>query len=345
MSETDTTSELSPRNNPDLVGQDAAEAAFLSAWRSGRVAHAWLISGPRGVGKATFAFRVARFVLAGGAGDSLVLPAAHPTFRRVAAGSHSDLMVLQPGMMHPDTKKETREIVVGHVRAATEFLTRTSGEGGWRVAIVDTAEAMNRNAANALLKILEEPPAQCLVLLTSSAPGRLLATIRSRCRQLKLPPLDDAVVARLLARYRPGERDAAALAALSGGSIGRAMELADLGGIELQGQLDALLERLPALDIPGVHGFAERLARPPKGAPEGGFALALELLAERAAVRARGGAAVESWLAVWDKIGQLQNRVDAVNLDRKLVLLEAFLAIAAAARGTIGQTPTTATRR
>src|SRR5215470_12656849 len=136
MSEADSV-EISPRNNPDLAGQGAAEEAFLSAWRSGRVAHAWLISGPRGVGKATFAFRVARFVLAGGAGDHLALPPDHPTARRVAAGSHADLMALAPGMIHPDTKKETRDIVVAQVRAATEFLTRTSGEGGWRVLIVD----------------------------------------------------------------------------------------------------------------------------------------------------------------------------------------------------------------
>jgi DNA polymerase-3 subunit delta' len=332
MSEAETI-DLSPRTNPDLAGQGAAEAAFLSAWRSGRVPHAWLISGPRGVGKATFAFRVARFVLSGGVGDGLALAADHPTFRRVAVGSHGDLMVLQPGMIHPETKKETKEIVVDHVRAVVEFLTRTSAEGGWRAAIIDTAETMNRNAANALLKILEEPPAQCLVLLTSSAPGALLPTIRSRCRQLKMPPLDDTTVARLLARYRPGA-NATALATLADGSIGRALELADLGGLALKQKLDALLERLPALDIPDVHGFAEVMARPPKGAPDGGFALTLELLAQRAAERAKApGAAVESWLAVWDKIGHLKNRTDAVYLDRKLVLLDAFFAIAAAARG------------
>jgi DNA polymerase-3 subunit delta' len=332
MSDAATASDLTPRTNPNLVGQEVAEQAFLGAWRSGRVPHAWLISGPRGVGKATFAFRVARFVLAGGAGDGLAIPADHPTARRIAAGSHGDLMVLQPGMIHPTTRKETQEIVVGHVRELVEFLTRTSAEGGWRVALVDSAETMNPNATNALLKILEEPPAQCLLLLTTSVPGALLPTIRSRCHQLKMPPLSADAIARLLARYRPGA-DARALAALAEGSIGRALEIADLGGVALDAKLDALLERLPALDIPDVHGFAEVMARPPKGAPEGGFALALELLARRAAARAKApGAAVESWLAVWDKIGQLKNRADAVYLDRKLVLIEAFLAIAGAAR-------------
>jgi DNA polymerase-3 subunit delta' len=250
-------------------------------------------------------------------------------------------MVLQPGMIHPERKTETQEIVVGHVRALVEFLTRTSAEGGWRVAIVDTAEAMNRNAANALLKILEEPPAHCRVLLTSSVPGALLPTIRSRCRRLAMPPLADEVVAQLVARYRPGadapKSDAGVLAALADGSIGRALELADFGGVALKTKLDALLERLPALNVPDVHGFAEVMARPPKGAPEGGFALTLELLAQNAADRAKApGAAVESWLAVWDKIGQLKNRADAVYLDRKLVLLDAFFAIAAAARRASG---------
>src|SRR5262249_51151058 len=202
-----------------------------------------------------------------------------------------------------------------------------------------SAETMNDNAANALLKILEEPPAQCLLLLTSSTPGALLPTIRSRCRHLTMPPLADDVVARLVARYRSGV-DAKALAALPEGSIGRALEIADLGGLALDSKLNALLERLPALDIPDVHGFAEVMARPPKGAPEGGFALALELLARRAAQRAKApGAAVESWLSVWDKIGQLKNRADAVYLDRKLVLIEAFLALAGAARAGRAHTP------
>jgi DNA polymerase-3 subunit delta' len=338
MTEAASASDTTPRSNPDLVEQGPAEAAFLAAWHSGRVPHAWLISGPRGVGKATLAFRIARFVLAGGVAETpslepgLAIAPDHPTFRRVAAGSHGDLMVLQPGMIHPDTRRETQEIVIGHVRAIVDFLTRTSAEGGWRVAIVDNAETMNRNAANALLKILEEPPARCLLLLTSSVPGALLPTIRSRCRQLKLPPLAPDAVARLLARFRPGS-DAKALAALAEGSIGRALEIADLGGAALDARIDALLERLPALDVPDVHGFAEVMARPPKGAPEGGFALALELLARRAAERARRpGAAVESWLAVWDKIAELKNRADAVYLDRKLVLIEAFLALAGAAR-------------
>ncbi len=333
MSEADL-SELSPRSNPGLVAQAAAEASFLAAWRSGRVPHAWLFTGPRGVGKATLAYRIARFVLSGGEGETLALDPAHPTFRRVAAGSHGDLVVLEPGAINPETGKPSREIVVGQVRALTGFLARTSAEGGWRVAIIDTAEAMNRNAANALLKVLEEPPARCLIILTSNAPGRLLATIRSRCRRLPMPALDDPTVARLLVRYRGLQAaDAADIARLAGGSIGRAVEIADHGGLALHEAVDALLGQLPALAIPEIHGFADRIARPPKDAGDS-FPLAMEVLADWTARRARvaGPGGVESWLAVWDKIGRLQNRTDAINLDRKLVLLDVFMAIADAAR-------------
>ena len=323
------------RDNPALLGQEAAEAAFLSAWRSGRVPHAWLLTGPRGIGKATLAFRVARYVLAGGEGETLAVDAANPTFRRVAAGSHGDLFVLEPGAINPETNKPSREIVIGQVRQLTGFLARTSAEGGWRVAIIDTAEAMNRNAANALLKVLEEPPARCLIILTSNAPGRLLATIRSRCRRLPMTALDDATVARLLVRYRGlGAGEAADIARLAGGSIGRAVELADAGGLALQEDIFSLLSRLPALPIPDIHGFADRIARPAKEASDA-FPLALELLADWAAERGRkaGSGDVESWLSLWDKIVRLQTRTDAINLDRKLVLLEVFLAIAETARG------------
>ena len=167
----------SPRANPHLIGQGAAETALLQAWHSGRIPHGWLIAGPRGIGKATLAYRFARFVLAEGVGaesgqsalfggpagppaDTLALDANNPVFRRVAAGGHPDLFTLERGMMHPDTRKPTNEIVVPHVRRVNEQVRLTPVEGGWRVAIVDEAEAMNANAANALLKVLEEPPAK-----------------------------------------------------------------------------------------------------------------------------------------------------------------------------------------
>jgi DNA polymerase-3 subunit delta' len=239
-----------PRANPGLRGQARAEAALLAAWNSGRMPHAWLICGPRGVGKATLAFRFARFVLAQPASpasaaaglfgappppSTLAIGSDHPVFRRVASGGHADLQVLEPGMIHPETGKETAEIVVEHVRGAIGFLAMTPAEGGWRVLVVDQAEAMNRNAENALLKILEEPHSRSLLMLISHAPGRLLPTIRSRCRRLDMPALDPAIVAELLGRQHPdlaGDRRDA-IARIAGGSIGRAAELVAADALEL----------------------------------------------------------------------------------------------------------------
>lgn len=331
-----------PRSNPDLIGHVAAERALLAAWASGRMPHAWLIGGERGIGKATLAYRLARFVLAGGtsgglfggAPESLALSPSHPVFRRVAAGGHADLMTLEPGMIHPETNRPTQEIVVGHVRRTSEFLMKTAAEGGWRVAIIDEAEAMNRNAANALLKILEEPPSNCLLILVSHSPGRLLPTIRSRCRILNLPPLAPDVVDALLGRFRPDlDADARnALVRLAEGSIGRALDLAERGGANLDRELDALLADLPTLNVPAVHAFADRFARAGDDAAAA-FRTATELIAAKIGKRLRADPAqAESWLEAWDRARRLASATDGLNLDRKQALLVTFLALQRAAQ-------------
>ena len=203
-----------PRENPHLVGHELAAGALVEAWGSGRLAHAWLIAGPRGIGKATLAYRFARFVLAGGEGggnDGLAMAPEHPVFQRAAAGGHSDLAVIERGL--GDRGRLRAEIVVDDVRKANAFLSLTAGEGGWRVVIVDAADEMNRNAANALLKRLEEPPSRVLFLLVSHAPSRMPATLRSRCRLLSL-----VAAARAGAGRAAGRRDAR----LAGGGAPRA---------------------------------------------------------------------------------------------------------------------------
>ena len=215
----------SPRENPLLIGHAPAEAELVGALRSGRMHHAWLITGAEGVGKATLAYRFARRLLAGPAA-ALALDPADPVFRRVAMGTHVDLLTVERAF--DDKRQRVRgEIVVDDARVISAFLRLTPAEGGWRVVVIDGADHMNRNAANAVLKMLEEPPPQAIILLTCAAPGRLLPTIRSRCRRLALPPLADDAMDQVLAAYLPemAAADRARLAAIGAGSPGRALLL------------------------------------------------------------------------------------------------------------------------
>src|SRR5436305_3181142 len=203
-----------PRANPDLFGHEAAETALSRLFGQHRLPHALLLTGPRGIGKATLAFRLARFVLARStgelepglfgdvAGEGLAVPPDSGVFRRVASGGHADLLTVERAY-DPRRRRLRGEIVVDDVRAIASFLRLTPAEGGWRVVIVDGADEMNRNAANSLLKILEEPPRRAVLLLVAHSPGRLLPTIRSRCRRFPLTPLPPTTVRRLRARYRP----------------------------------------------------------------------------------------------------------------------------------------------
>lgn len=365
-----------PHKNPELVGQGAAEARLLGAWRSGRLPHAWLLQGPRGIGKATLAYRMARFVLAGGpeAGrdegpglfgadevppspGSLALDPEHPVSRQVAAGAHPDLFVLQR-TANPKARKEAGgkpklrdEIVVEDARRVRAFLHKTAVAGGWRVVLVDAADELNRNAANAILKVMEEPPRKSLILLVSHAPGRLLPTIRSRCCQLPLHRLASAEVEDLMARHRPEipTEDRAALAGLAEGSAGRAFALADGGGLALYREMLDLLQAWPRIDGTALHGLADRWARDATG---DSFRTGMELLIwwlgrlvharaigqlpqevvpGEAALLARLGdrPRLEQWLALWEKVSRLLARAGALNLDRKQVVLTAFFELEA----------------
>jgi DNA polymerase-3 subunit delta' len=355
---------VEPRANPLLIGQDEAVSRLESFYRSGRLPHAMILSGPRGVGKATLAFRFARWLLAQGGGGGglfggaepqpgLAVDPADPIFRRVASGGHPDLLTLERGV-NEKTGKAREEIVIEDTRAVGGFLRLTPAEGGWRIVVVDAADELNRNSANALLKVLEEPPRQALLLLVAHAPGSLLPTIRSRCRTVPLRSLADEEVAELLRRYRPGvsANEEGMLVRLAEGSIGRALDLAEAGGAELYGELVALLSELPKLDVAAVHGLGERLARS-DAADE--FRTVADLIGWWLARMVRGGAkgtvpaeivpgegaamrrlldraALDQWVALWEKITLLFAQADDLALDRKQVVLTAFLDFAATAR-------------
>lgn len=349
-----------PRANPELIGHQDAERLFLDAVTANRLAGAWLLTGPEGIGKATMAYRLARFMLAGGAGqdlfgapESLQVEPGDPVFQRIAAEGHSDLLTVER-VPNPKTGRMRSEIVVDDVRRMTPFFRTSAGEGGWRIAVIDGAELMNTSAANAALKMIEEPPAQSLVLLVSHAPARLLPTIRSRCRTVPLKPLKSEQVTLLLERYRPelDAADLAPLARLADGSPGRALRLADLGGLGLYRDLLGLLTQLPRPRALDVHGLADRLGRPTNDLA---FRTTLDLLRWWLANLVRFGAGgqnghsvpdnerelmarltasrgLERWIDVWEKVGRLQERAISVNLDRKQVVLSTFDAMEHAAR-------------
>ena len=190
----------------------------------------------------------------------------HPVFRRIAAGGHSDFLAVERSV-DENTKKRRNEIVVGDVRAIASFLSMTPGEGDWRVVIIDAADEMNGNAANAVLKVLEEPPKQALILLVAHNPARLLPTMRSRCRLWCSSPCRTQPLEDLLTRYAPdvGADDLARLAALADGSIGQALVFAGNGGLEIYEAANELLAHLPKLDIRALHKLGDKLARDRSG--------------------------------------------------------------------------------
>ncbi|MCI0684793.1 MAG: DNA polymerase III subunit delta' [Gemmataceae bacterium] len=355
MSDSSESAAPPPRANPNFIGHPAAEQTLLRAWQSNRLHHAWLISGPRGVGKATLAFRFARHALAGEErglfaepASTLAMAAESPVFRHVAAGSHPDLLTIERAYDEKRDRFRT-EIVVDDVRELGAFLHLKAAAGGWRVVVVDCADDLNPSAANALLKLLEEPPAKALLLLVSHAPGRLLPTIRSRCRRLTLAPLDTQAMDEFLQTSCPqlADADRRLLIQLADGSIGRALEIAGTGGLDLYRDIAGQLRQLPKFDAVALHALGDRLGHRDAGDL---FRLATEILlgwlgravrlaatgqgspgsigGEGAPALSLGRHSLEQWLELWEKITRLFARVESANLDRKQVWVGAMLDIA-----------------
>jgi len=331
-----------PRDTHVFFGHAEAERALLDAYRSGRIAHAWLIGGEPGIGKATLAYRMARFVLAHPdpsapavqSAQSLAISEDHPAARRIAAQAHGGLLTLERTAGESGALRTV--ITVDEVRRTVGFFGRTAAEGGWRVCIVDTAdELQNPQGSNALLKILEEPPPRALFLLVSHAPGRLLATIRSRCRHLSLRPLDQSEVARAAAtalRRDADEAEIAEAAAAAEGSVGRALLLLGGPALKLRERVRELLAALPAVDPKALHALGDVLARADKAT----FATFVDTVRDWLSARIGGGTGEPARLAqvaaVWEKLNRAAEEVDVFNLDRKPMVFAVFGLLADAAR-------------
>lgn len=321
-----------PREATHLFGHYDAQAAILEGLRQGKLHHAWLIGGPEGIGKATFAYMVAKELLGlkgcpAPAGDRLDVDPARQASRLVSNLAHPDLVVLrrQPAT---DKKAAATMIAVETVRRALDVFASTPSDGGWRVCVVDSADDLNASAANALLKVLEEPPARAIFLIIAHQPGRVLPTIRSRCRKLTLRPLAETEIAAVLDGLDV-DADSATIGqaiALADGSVRRAISRLDPETAALIGGTRGLLARLPDVDIPGVLAMSDQLAG---RAAEADFAVFMEtvedwvrhvLLANLAA----GAHRLAPLAEVWDKTARAVRETDALNLDRRPLVLSIF---------------------
>ncbi|MGQ4272858.1 DNA polymerase III subunit delta' [Terrihabitans sp. B22-R8] len=335
-----------PRETYDLIGHDAAEQNLLQTYRAGRLHHALILGGPSGIGKATLAYRLARFLLAHPDSSSPAVQTAndlsvsrdHPAARRVHHLSHPDLFVLRRGLT-ADRKSLATEIRVEDSRRLVSFFTNTAGEGGWRIAIVDSADDLNTNSSNALLKVLEEPPPRSLFIVISSRPKQLLPTIRSRCRTLLMSPLASEQVALVLDRLETldavEDQNTANAAALAEGSVGKAVSMLSGNRVAVHATVTDLIVRLPQLDYSRLHALAEQtIGR--DGASI--FDIFIETVLDWLHARMRAGVTqgephLARWAELWEKTMQISRDAAIFNLDRRPLVLAIASDLAAASRG------------
>ncbi len=303
-----------PRETFSFVGHDAQEQALADALSGGRMHHAWLLAGAKGLGKATLAYRFARVALGAKpiGGRPLDVDPEHPVARRVAALSHPDLFVLRRSLN--ERGKARREIVVDDARELGHFFSLAPSEGGMRVAIIDSADDLNPNAANAILKTLEEPPARSVLLLVCHAPGAILPTIRSRCRRLALRPLPDAQV-----REAIGEGADDTIVSLARGRPGRAIALQAQGVGNLGAQLGRAHAAIARGEASAVLGaLYDELS----GEPYERLAAVLELAGEW--TRTRGvEEGAEQWAEAWSALETLRGEAEGLDMEPRHALARA----------------------
>jgi DNA polymerase III subunit delta' len=333
-----------PRETSALFGHHEAEAALLNAYRSGRIPHAWLLGGAQGIGKATLAYRMARFVLTHRdplsdpvqRAETLAIEPNTPAARHVASNAHGSLLTLE---RTANDKGVLRTVItVDETRETISFFGSTAAVEGWRVCIVDTVDELNPNAANALLKILEEPPQQSLFLLVSHAPARVLPTILSRCRKLPMRPLatEDVVRAAALAISREADDPALAEAAgASEGSVARALTLLGGDALKLQQRTAAMLANLPKVDPRELHALGDSLGLSDRVALAAFIDSLDRWVAERLQSDGKSNAnlpRLARLAEVWEKIARAARDTQDYNLERKPLVFSVFSMLAEATR-------------
>ncbi|CAI8395007.1 MAG: DNA polymerase III subunit tau [Rhodobiaceae bacterium UBA7378] len=337
-----------PRLTREIIGHDTAFDAFTQARSQGRLHHSWLLSGIKGIGKASFAYQLSRHLLHDTPVDTPVqnvIEGDSPAVQLIESGTHPDLFVLSRSY-NRDTDKFRTDIPIDDVRRMKSFFQLTSVGRNWRICIIDSLDEMNRYSLNSLLKILEEPPEKSIFLLVSHRVGGVLDTIRSRSRQLDFKPLTLSHLEHLITNQRTSiaPEEAAAAAFLADGSTQTALTLAELGGFDLYREMVSLLDGLPRPDIEILHRFADRFG--PRGDPKSFqvFSLLLSNWVHRAvrgridgtgfvpvfagedavAVRLTERAAIEPMLGLWEKIGHETRLAEQLNLDKKQIVLDWF---------------------
>ena len=338
--------DLNPKSNSYLLGQDEAQKIFLDAWKNNSLHNSWLISGVSGIGKATFAYKVARFLLSVDETkkqnyDNLDINGEQTVFRQVANASHPDLKIIERGYSETDKRKiikaikdgkpleeedlkefkKSTNIKIDEVREIKEFLSKKSADGNWRIVIVDSVDEMNIASANAILKVLEEPPHKTIMLLISHNPNKLLPTIKSRCAKLALKPLEENEVASLLRRYRPEvtEKDVKEAAKLSGGSIGRAISYVDFDALALYESLCKIVYAKSNFQIEDLLNFCNKAT-----AGEEEYNLAKELVLKFISENVLNSPALTE---VWDTTLETFSETDRLNMDKKQALTKVIINI------------------
>lgn len=367
-----------PRLCPQLVGQEKICRLFYDNFCNQQLHHAWLLNGQKGIGKASFAYQFARFLLHWQTPENiqpsiedtalLYVPPDSQTTQLINARAHPDLLAITRAW-DSKTGAFKERISVDSTRQIHSFLSRTAGMGGWRICIIDSADDLSPSAANALLKIVEEPPDKALFLIISHQPTGLLPTLRSRCQHAPMPPLSSAYVTELLARYLGDDTENADLSAeniediayLAGGSIGRALAIAEADGLQVYHKMTVLLADMPHVHRDTLYQFADQINQRKRGQGDSLYALYTGLLSDWLHRLVRLGAGVSpsavngatgsalfdreskimhqliaaaslpQWVEVWEKTAHYHRQVIELNIDRRQTILECFALIKTAA--------------